>query len=293
MNYVFWGTPQFADIILDALLRANMPPIALVCNPDRPVGRKKIITAPETKRRILNAEYRNQNIEDRNREKIKILQPEKIDENFIQQLKDLHPDFFIVVAYAKIIPKTILDIPKFGALGVHPSLLPRYRGASPIQSAILNGEKETGVTIYQMDEKTDHGHILVQSTSRIRDEETYLQLEEELAELSGKLLIENISKFIKGRIKSIAQDENAATFTKKFQTQDGFIAPENLSDAEAGNSTKAEMVSRKIRALNPESGAWTMKDGKRLKLLEAKIVNGALVLTKTQEEGQKPKILEK
>jgi methionyl-tRNA formyltransferase len=140
MRYVFFGTPRFAEIVLRKLLDAGMPPVALVCNPDRPVGRKKIVTSPPTKTLATN-----------NRTPIEILQPEKLDEAFMEQLQTLRPDFFVVAAYAKIIPKAVLAIPRLGTLGVHPSLLPKYRGASPIQSVILNGERETGVTIYAMD----------------------------------------------------------------------------------------------------------------------------------------------
>lgn len=282
MRYVFFGTPHFAEVILDALVRANMPPLALVCNPDRPVGRKKIVTAPETKQYI-----------ERQEKKIHVLQPEKMDDRFIQQLRDLHPDLFVVAAYAKILPKAALAIPKMGTLGVHPSLLPKYRGASPIQSAILGGEEETGVTIYQVDEKTDHGPIVKSRKWKVESGKTYLQIEEELAALAGELLIEAVPRFMKGAITPQAQDETAATFTKKFKTDDGYVAPEDLEDAENGNPQKAETAFRMIRALNPEPGAWTMQNDKRVKLLEAKIAGGALKLITTQEEGQKPKALQR
>ncbi len=283
MNYIFFGTPRFAEIVLDALIRADMPPVALVCNPDRPVGRKKIVTAPETKKRIQDANRSGA------KSKIEILQPEKIGDDFMNQLRGLHPDFFVVAAYAKILPKAALDIPKMGTLGVHPSLLPKYRGASPIQSAILGGEKETGVTIYRMDEKTDHGEILAARRIPLASGETYLQLEKELAKLGGKLLVEMMPKFINGEMKSIPQDENTAIVTKKFQTQDGFVTPEDLKDAENGDAQKTDVLFRKIRALNPEPGVWTMQNGKRVKLLEAEIENGALHLTTTQREGEKAK----
>lgn len=282
MRYIFFGTPRFAEIILDALIRAGMPPVALVCNPDRPVGRKKTITPPETKKMILGSGSSAKN-------SVEILQPEKIDEAFIEKIRNLRPDFFVVAAYGKILPKAILDIPNMGTLGVHPSLLPKYRGASPIQSAILGGEKETGVTLYRMDAKTDHGALLTANSLSLSGDETYLQLEEKLAELGGKMLVEILPEFMDGKIKEVSQDETAATFTKKFETQDGFVAPEDLEGAENGDSEKTAIVSRKIRALNPEPGAWTMRNGKRLKLLEAKIENGALRLTVTQREGEKAK----
>src|SRR3989344_5918744 len=139
MKFVFFGSPEFAAIVLEKLIKAGFMPAAVVCAPDAPAGRKKIPTPPPAKVRIMNYEERIKN-------KIQILQPETLsiihDSLFVIQ-----PDFFIVAAYAKIIPKEILDIPRLGTIGVHPSLLPKYRGASPIQSAILNDEAETGTTL--------------------------------------------------------------------------------------------------------------------------------------------------
>ncbi|MDP2598520.1 MAG: methionyl-tRNA formyltransferase, partial [Candidatus Liptonbacteria bacterium] len=154
-KYVFFGTPEFAAIVLDKLISAGFPPSAVVCNPDRPVGRKKIITPPATKSQIM---VRGSRFMD----EIKILQPEKLDSGFEHQISNIKPEFGIVAAYAKIIPKNIIELFPKGVIGVHPSLLPKYRGASPIQSAILDGEKEAGVTLYLLDEKMDHGPILEQ-----------------------------------------------------------------------------------------------------------------------------------
>lgn len=279
MKYIFFGTPRFAEIVLDGLLRANMPPIALVCNPDRPVGRKHVITPPPTKVLAVN-----------DPSDIDIIQAENIDDIFIERIRVLEPDFAIVAAYAKILPQSVLTIPRLGTLGVHPSLLPKYRGASPIQSAILAGEPETGATIYHMDEKTDHGPILAQETLGPANE-TYLDLEEDLADLSARLLIATIPAFLAGKITPRIQRESDATFTKKFTTQDAFIAPDDLAVAEQGGSQTAHTILKKINALNPEPGTWTMRDGKRIKLLAAEMRNGALHLTKIQEEGQRPKAL--
>ena len=287
MKYVFFGTPRFAEVVLDALLRAGLPPVALVCNPDRPVGRKKIVTPPPTKQRAMSYKLGS---------RIEILQPEKLDAAAIEHLRQLQPDFFVVAAYAKILPQAVLDVPRLGTLGVHPSLLPKYRGASPIQSAILAGETETSATIYLIDEKADHGPILAQEKLHIKSqngipEETisYLVLEEKLATLSAQLLIKTIPDFLAGNITSRAQDESQATYTKKFTTADGFIDEATLAAAEHGDAEKANSILRKINAFNPEPGAWTMRDGKRIKLLGAEIKNGALQLTLTQEEGGTPR----
>jgi methionyl-tRNA formyltransferase len=279
MKYVFFGTPRFAEIILAELIDASIVPVAVVCNPDRPVGRKKIMTSPSTK--LLAAAHPG----------IAVLQPEILDAAFEKILKDLQPDLFVVAAYGKIIPRSVLDIPKMGTLGVHPSLLPKYRGASPIQSTILGGEKETGVTIYKMDAKMDHGEIMAVSKVKVDEDETFPSLLEKLGACGGKLLAETLPKFASAGLRGEIQDEAAATFTKKFKTEDGSIAPEDLKSAENGDAEKAAVISRMIRALNPEPGVWTMRDGKRLKLLEAKLENGALRLAITQREGEKAKHL--
>ncbi len=282
MKYVFFGTPRFAEIVLQQLLTAGMPPVALVCNPDRPIGRKKIITPPPTKQLVGSL--------------VTVFQPEKLDAAFIESLQALGADFFVVAAYAKIIPASVLAIPRLGTIGTHPSLLPKYRGAAPIQSAILNGETETGVSLYSMDEKMDNGPILVQKNCSIGENETYVSLEEKLAKLSGEMLIATIPDFVAEKIKPRVQDAAQATFTKKFTTADGFIEYAEIEAAMRGNTgdsagtlAASRVILRKINAFNPEPGAWTMRDGKREKLLEAEIQNSALRLTLTQEEGQTPK----
>ena len=272
MKYVFFGTPEFAAIILEKLIEAGYVPAAVVCNPDRPVGRKKIITAPAVKSLIMKHKTWN----------IGILQPEKLDKEFTLHVLDSMPDVFIVAAYAKILPKEILEIPRLGTIGVHPSLLPKYRGASPIQTALLHGERETGVTLYLMDEKVDHGPVF--AARKLEFPISNFQfpiLRQKLAELSGNLLVETLPKFLDGKIIPEPQDESHATYTKKFKTEDAFV------DLEKDDM---QVIVRKIKALNPEPGTWTIRDGKRTKILEAEIdANGKLVLKKIQIEGQKPK----
>ena len=270
MKYVFFGTPRFAEIILGRLIEADMAPAALVCNPDRPAGRKKVMTPPLTKQRAVKSDATF----------IDILQPEVLDENFIKRLKAIDPDFFVVAAYAKIIPQTVLDIPRLGTLGVHPSLLPKYRGASPIQSVILHGEHETGAAIYLMDQKMDHGPILA-SERLVFDPLTtkYADLQEKLAELSADLLIKTVPSFLEGKTSPHEQDHSQATFTKKFVTDDAFIDEKDIADAENGDAEKARMIVYKINAFDPEPGAWTMRGGKRIKLISAKIADGRLIIS--------------
>ena len=283
MKFVFFGSPEFAAIVLEKLIKAGFIPAAVVCAPDAPAGRKKILTSPPTK--VLAEKYN-----------IEVWQPEKLEiKNW--KLKITNPDLAIVAAYGKIIPKNIIKTAKYGFVGVHPSLLPKYRGASPIQSAILNDEAETGTTLYLMDEKVDHGPILMKSEFRISKSETYLSLHNKLAELSGDLFIKILPDFIAEKIKPRPQDESQATFTQKFSLKDGMV------DFKKDDPRKVWL---KIRALNPEPGVTArlkLKDGQelKLKLLEAdynpsagsasslQASSGqALELKLVQPEGKKP-----
>jgi methionyl-tRNA formyltransferase len=282
MKYIFFGTPQFAEIVLKGLVDAGLLPVALVCNPDRPVGRKQVITPPPTK---LLAIATSPDID--------IVQPEKLDDVFLARLRALEPDFFVVAAYAKILPRAVLDIPRLGSIGVHPSLLPRYRGPSPIQSAILASEATTGVTLYLMDEKTDHGPIIAQQPVKTESptwELPYEDVESMLAELSAKLLAKIIPDFAVGKITSEPQDESKATYTKKFIAEDAFVDEKDIARAMSGaDPAKAAEILRKTNALNPEPGVWTLQDGKRIKLLKVEITPDTLRLVTTQVEGEKPK----
>jgi methionyl-tRNA formyltransferase len=277
MNYkfAFFGTPRFAEIILERLIQNGFVPSALICNPDRPVGRKKVITPPPTK---LLAQKHN----------IPISQPEKLEIRNLR-LEIGKVDFALAAAYGKIIPKDIISTFPKGMIGVHPSLLPKYRGASPIQTAILNGEKETGITLFLIDEKTDHGKIIAQNTITITSNDNYNSLEEKLAEIGAELAIKTIPDYIDGKIITEEQNHTEATLTKKFETEDGFVSSEALQLA--FNGEKSFELHKKICALNPEPGVWTLQNGKRIKLLESKLKDGKLILKKIQIEGKTPQIL--
>lgn len=249
IKFIFMGTPEFGAIILKWLCQANYKPILVVTSPDKPKGRKQILTPPPVK--VVAQKY-----------KIPIAQPERI-MNYEFEIKNLKPDLILVVAYGQILPKEVLEIPKYGCLNVHPSLLPKYRGASPIQYAILNGDKETGVTIILMDEKMDQGPILTISKFQITNPKiTYLELHNKLAELGAKLLIETIPKWVKGEIKPKSQDESKATYTKILTKKDGKIDWQK----------SAEEIERQIRAFDPWPGSWTLWEGKRIKILKARVL---------------------
>ncbi len=237
LNFVFFGTSELSVKILGKLIENGYVPSLVVTAPDKPQGRKMIMTPPPAK--VLAQKYN-----------LKIIQPEKLSPGLFDNF-----DLFVVVAYGKIIPKSVLEIPKFGALNVHPSLLPKFRGPSPIQSFILSGEKMTGVTIMLMDDKIDHGPILSISNlkpappagrSKISNLNTK-QLEEKLAELGGQLLVDTIPKWINGKIKAEEQDHRQATFTKKITKEDGLVNLEKDSP---------EIIYRKFLAFQPWPGIY-------------------------------------
>lgn len=271
MTFVYFGSFHVSADILEGIVTAGMLPFTVICSPDRPSGRNKVITPPAVKKLILEKSW-----------PIQILQPEK-PTDILAELKTLAADFFVVMGYPHIIPNSILQIPKLGTIGVHPSLLPAYRGASPMQSALLAGETETGVTLYQMDSKMDHGPILAKGTVPITNSETNVSLEKKCAGEAAKLLIETLPKFVAGKIVPIEQDHGQATFTRKFTSEDGRV--DMTQDA-------PETIYRKIIALNPEPSVWTMnfpgREGMRVKLLAAERKNDVIRISLIQPDGKKP-----
>lgn len=232
---IFWGTPEFAARILKHLLSSGIQISAVVTQPDKPSGRKQEITASAVKQLALG-------------NKIAILQPEKLkDKNFLADLRKIGPALSIVAAYGKIIPQEALDIPQKGSINVHPSLLPKYRGASPVSSAIMSGDKETGVTLILMDAQMDHGAILAQEKHSISPTDTNETLHNQLADLSGKMLVKLIPQWLTGKVTPVAQDETKATFTKILSRDDGRV----------DFKSPAILIEWKIRALTPWPQAWT------------------------------------
>ena len=246
MKIVFLGTPNFGAIILEGLLKNKIKPILAITKPDKPSGRKKIITPPPVK--VLAQ-----------KNGISVLQPEKIGE-IEKELKKLKPDLMIIAAFGEIIPEKILQIPRRGCLNVHPSLLPKYRGASPIQFAILNGEQETGVTIILVNEKMDRGPILAQTKIKLKENKIiFPDLEKKLAELGAELLVKIIPDWIGNNIKPESQREKEATYTKVLKKEDGKI----------NWSKEAQDIERQVRAFNPWPGAFCNCEGKIIKILKA------------------------
>lgn len=234
-SIVFWGTPDFVLPILDALLKQDYPIVGVVTTPE------------ETPTKIFGQEHG-----------IKVHQPESLKNPAKINLPVA--DLFVVAGYGKIIPREIIEKPKLGALVVHPSLLPRWRGPSPVQYSILNGEKETGVTIIKMDELMDHGPVVSQKGGFEIGNKSFLELNGELWKAAAELLAETLPKYLNGEISLVAQDDSKATFSKILKKDDGRIDWKK----------RAADIERMIRAFNPRPGTWTLLPTKD-KILRVKI----------------------
>jgi len=272
MRYALLATPRFGALVLEELVAQGIPPLAVVCNPDRPAGRTKALTAPPAKIAALSLG-------------IPVLQPERL-EDAHEDLRHLDADLFLVAAFGRILRPELLAIPRHGTIGVHPSLLPRHRGPSPIQQAILDGDPETGVSLFVVDELVDHGPVVASARLGIEPGETYLSLEQRLARLGGSLAAATLPGWVSGEVAARDQDHGIATFTSKFGSDDAFVAAENLVAA-ASDPLKARQVARVVAALNPEPGAWTALNGKRVKLLEARATTSGLVVSAYQVAGKR------
>ena len=265
--FVFFGTPELAVIVLSELKEAGFIPKLVVTAPDKPRGRGLVLTPPPVK---VWAEKNG----------VPTLQPVKLDSEFTKNLMTNSYSLFIVAAYGKIIPKDILDIPEHGTLNVHPSLLPKFRGPSPVVSAILGGEAETGVSIMLLDEEMDHGPVIESEKIKIENEVMAKELEKKLAHSGGKLLAETIPEWVGGKIKAREQNHAEATYTKKVSKSDGEI------DINGGPETNW----RKYRAYFGWPGVYffaTNKKGERVRVIvkNAKFENGEFKVNRVLPEG--------
>lgn len=255
MRIIFMGTAEIACANLRALMsRPDFSVVAAVTQPDKPSGRHLKETAPAVK--ILAAE-----------ENLPVLQPSRArDETFIAQLKELSPDLIVVMAYGQILPEKILSLPKFGCVNVHTSLLPKYRGAAPIQWAIANGETETGVTIMKMDAGMDTGPILTQRPTPISSADNAQTLHDRLGELGAKLLLETIPDYVAGKIQP-RQQPDGASHAPKIKKEDGRL----------DWKLPAQVLWNRMRAFTPWPGAFTSPPGELkphlLKIWRAEVVN--------------------
>jgi methionyl-tRNA formyltransferase len=246
---VFFGTPTFALPTLQTLFERPDEVVAVVTQPDREKGRGRRVVFSPVKELAL-------------RHRLTLLQPQRVKEELFQEaLIGLHPDLVVVVAFGQILPKSILNIPKYGAINIHASLLPKYRGAAPIAWAILNGEKVTGITAMAMDEGMDTGDILLQMETTIGNEEMCETLHDRLASLGAQLLNRTLEKMKAGSIHPIPQDHSKATYAPPLKKEDGHI------DWKKG----ANEINRQVRAFNPWPGAFTKLGDKWLKIYKGEI----------------------
>jgi methionyl-tRNA formyltransferase len=247
MRFIFAGTTEFGIPTLEKLMKQHEL-LFVITQPDKPTGRKQELTAPPIK---LWAQKND----------VRILQP--------QNIADLHdeielpkPDILLVAAYGHIIPKEILEIPNFGSINIHGSILPKYRGASPLQAALINGDKSTGITLLKMDEKMDHGPVLATKEAAIDPNDTFGTLYTKLSLLASELASEILPQYVMGTVEPKEQNHDKATFTKLLTKE----------DARIDWTIPAREIQNKIRGLNPEPGTWTTLEGKTVKILEAQIL---------------------
>lgn len=271
MKIVFMGTPDFAEKSLEAIYNSGHEILAVVTNPDRPKGRgMKMVYSPVKEFAVSK--------------NLKIYQPEKVRNNveFIEEIKALQPDVICVVAYGKILPKEILDIPRLGCINVHGSLLPKYRGAAPIQWAVINGEKITGITTMYMDVGMDTGDMILKEEVNIGEDETTGELWNKLSEVGAKLLVKTLSQIEDGNAPRLPQGED---FT---------MAPMLNKDMSKidWNSKTAKEIKNLVRGLNPIMGTYSYLDDKKIKFwkvdvlpLENENVENGTILKSNSKDG--------
>ena len=248
MRLVFAGTPDFAATGLKALIAAGHTIVGVYSQPDRPAGRGRKLQPSPVKQVALDHE-------------IPVFQPETLKTAEAQkQLADLKPDVMIVAAYGLILPKAVLDIPTHGCLNIHASLLPRWRGAAPIQRAIAAGDAETGITIMQMDEGLDTGAMLLKSLTAIDTSDTGGSLHDRLAELGGKAIIKALELLKKGELTGEPQNDDLACYASKLSKTEGHI----------DWATDATAIERLVRAFNPWPGTYTDLGDQRIRIHEAR-----------------------
>ena len=262
LRILFMGTPDFARESLEEVYNAGYEILGVVTNPDKPKGRGMKMVASPVKEFALE-------------KGLTVYQPEKVrkNEEFIEKIKSLNPDVICVVAYGKILPKEILEIPKYGCINVHGSLLPKYRGAAPIQWAVLNGDKETGVTTMYMDVGMDTGDMILKEKVEIGEDETTGELWDRLSKIGGKLLVETLKQIEEG------------TAPREKQGEEFTMAPmlnKEMAKIDWKNKT-ANDIKNLVRGLNPIMGAYTFLDGKKIKFWKVQTLTENELLEKFQE----------
>ena len=289
MNIVFMGTPEFAVPALESLHKYGYNIQLVITQQDKPRGRGKKLKYTPVKERALDLG-------------LEVFQPENINhENSFNKIKELEPDFLVVVAYGQILKSNILNIPKYNSLNIHASILPKYRGAAPINWAIIQGESETGITIMDMEEGLDTGDILLLEKTEIKSDEDYLTVHNRLAEIGSQLIIKAIDHIVNGKINRIKQDNNLSNYAPMIFKDTGKID---------WNMSK-EGIFNLVRGLQPRPGAYTLYNGEKVKIhkveygdstvdvengkiigvskngIKVKVSNGQIIIKELQFPGKK------
>jgi methionyl-tRNA formyltransferase len=270
IKFAFWGSSEFSIYCLEELKNLNVLPTLIITTPDKPVGRGLILTPNVVK---IWAEGNN----------IKCLTPDKLrDQNFIAELSNFNLDASLVASYGKIIPREIIDLPKSKTLNIHPSLLPKYRGPSPLQEQILNNDSNIGVTIMQIDEEVDHGPIVAQEKIDLDSLLNFKELEEKLAKEGSKLFVKILPDWIAGKIEAKPQEHDQATFTKKVEKSAGLL------DIITGDQYKNYLKYLAYFSW-PFTFFFVEKDNKKIRIIikEAEFKDGALIIKRVIPEGKK------
>lgn len=263
MRAIFMGTPDFSVPVLTAMKEAGHDMLAAVTQPDKPKGRGKEMQMTPVKAKALELG-------------IPVLQPKRVrDPEFVEQLRELKPDVMVVVAFGQILTKEVLEVPKYGCINVHASLLPMYRGAAPIQYVILNGEKETGVTTMFMDEGLDTGDMLLKTVVPITADETGGTLHDKLSAAGAELLIRTLEQMEAGTLQRIPQTGETC-----------YVGTLKKSMGEIDWSRPAEELERQVRGLNPWPSAYTFLNGKTLKIWKAEVLHTEAVSSQEAEEPE-------
>lgn len=258
MRIVFMGTPDFAVNTLECLIDSRHEVAAVVTQPDKPKGRSGRLVQPPVKEAALAAA-------ERTGKDIKIFQPARVSPEFIKELKDINPDVIVVAAFGQILPPELLGFPQYGCINVHASLLPKLRGAAPIQWAVINGDKESGITIMQMDKGIDTGDMLLKKSIKLDEKETGGSLFNKLATLGGPMVLEVLDMAEGGVLKPEKQDDSVHTYAKMLKKEMGHISFE----------APAVKTERLIRGLNPWPGTFVYLNGRTLKIWEAYVITQA------------------
>lgn len=248
---IFMGTPDFSVPVLKNL-HEKYPVALVISQPDRPVGRKRVLTSPPVAQVAKELE-------------IPVYQPENVSKEGIEKIKEINPDLIITAAYGQLLSEELLNIPKQGAINVHASLLPKHRGGAPIHRSIIEGDKETGISIMYMEKSLDSGDIISQKAIPILDEDNVGTLHDKLSTLGSRLLLETLPSILDGTNKRRRQDHNAATFSPNISKKDEYVSFDR----------EVREVFNHIRGLNPWPGGYTTVEGERLKLYESKLTNEA------------------